>query len=48
MAKRYAGTNAKTPVNLVVKNKGAKTINSLELTYTVDDAGDTHKHSRRP
>lgn len=37
MAKRYAGTNAKTPVNLVVKNKGAKTINSLELTYTVED-----------
>ena len=37
MAKRYAGTHAKTPVRMLIRNMGAQPIHTLEMNYTVED-----------
>lgn len=39
VAKRYAGTNADTPAALIVRNAAAADINSIEVTYTIEDQG---------
>lgn len=39
VAKRYAGTNADTPVTLIVRNAAAADINSIGVTYTIEDQG---------
>lgn len=39
VAKRYAGTNAATPLGIIVRNAAARDINSLEVEYTIEDQG---------